>query len=202
MMKSGRSEPDELLDAIEEVGAQAERAGHVMWRLHRLFRKREVKRLVADISEVVREVAEFVLDETNRKGMDLRLELCDAPLRASVAAAQIEQVLLNLSDNAVEAMETLPGRQHELRIQTGRWDDGSIQVTVRDTGPGLPAEDVERIFDPFFTTKPDRAGIGLSINRSIIEDHGGRLWATADPGRGAAFRFTLPADKGESESEE
>jgi signal transduction histidine kinase len=109
---------------------------------------------------------------------------------------QLQQVLLNLIVNAVESMSTLTEGPRELKISSARDAPDSVLIAVRDSGPGLTPEDFERAFQAFHTTKPDGMGLGLSICRSIVEAHGGRLWATANAPRGAIFQFTLPVRRG------
>jgi signal transduction histidine kinase len=109
---------------------------------------------------------------------------------------QLQQVILNLIMNAVEAMSEMSGGPRQLLIRTDTNESGGIVVAVRDSGPGLKPEDLHRLFTPFYTTKPQGMGMGLAICRSIIESHGGRLWATANLDRGATFRFTLPTGGG------
>ena len=198
MIKSNTGETEEILDAVEEVCAQAERAGQVMWRLHRLFSKRELNRSRMDLCNLLKETAEFIEPKTNRRDIDLVLDLQDRDLTVFADSTQIEQVLLNLSVNAIEAMETIPDKKHTLKIQAKHTDENTVQVAIGDTGPGLPKENPDKIFEAFFTTKQIGAGIGLSINRSIVETHGGRLWATSNAEGGATFRFNLPRlDKSE-----
>ena len=107
---------------------------------------------------------------------------------------QLQQVILNLIVNAVQAMSGVSEGSRELLISTGAAESDDVLVAVRDTGPGLPPSSAERLFDAFYTTKPDGMGMGLSICRSIIEAHGGRMWASANLPRGAIFQFTAPAD--------
>jgi signal transduction histidine kinase len=105
---------------------------------------------------------------------------------------QLQQVILNLMINAVEAMSGVDEGSRELLVGTGKDGSGEVLVTVQDSGPGLNSESFDRVFDPFYTTKPNGMGVGLSICRSIVDDHGGRIWASPRVGRGATFRFTLP----------
>jgi signal transduction histidine kinase len=106
---------------------------------------------------------------------------------------QLQQVILNLTVNAIEAMSEVNERSRDLSISTSLDTRGDVSITVRDSGPGLKPEDLERLFDPFYTTKPTGMGMGLSICRSIIEAHRGRLWVTANTTRGASFHLSLPA---------
>jgi signal transduction histidine kinase len=111
---------------------------------------------------------------------------------------QLQQVMLNLIVNAIEAMSATSEERCALRVSTSEGASHSVAVAVRDSGPGLPAEGVERIFDPFYTTKPSGLGMGLSICRSIVEAHGGKLWAGANVPRGAVFQFVLPSGSDEN----
>lgn len=125
----------------------------------------------------------------NRVALHLALGDNVAPITAD--AVQVEQVILNLARNAIEAMSETRGGPRELAIDTTTRDSGNVEITVHDSGPGIAGNLVNRIFDPFVSTKPDGMGMGLSISRSIVESHGGRLWVSAAGTRGAAFHFTL-----------
>jgi signal transduction histidine kinase len=128
-------------------------------------------------------------DAANRQSISIRTDL-DAALPTTTADhVQLQQVLMNLMLNGIEAMQDGSG---ELSVTSTRTEDGQLLISVRDSGTGLPGVEPERIFDAFFTTKPQGTGMGLSISRRIIESHGGRLWASPNTGRGATFQFTLP----------
>ena len=114
---------------------------------------------------------------------------------------ELQQVLLNLFVNSIEAMETVAPRSRRLTIETRRTGEHLVQMTVQDTGPGMRDVDVSRLFTPFYTTKAHGTGVGLSLSRAIVEAHGGQLWAEPDAGRGATFRFTLPVAKPASEED-
>lgn len=200
MMKAHTGVRPEVLEGIENVGSQAERAGQVMWRLLRLFHRRQPNPALVDIGDVIRESIDFISAKTTRHGVKLRLELSESPLSVRVDSVQIEQVLLNLTENAMEAMERLDERERELTIGAKRAASGEVEITVADTGVGFPVDDQEKIFDQFYTTKTDHAGIGLSISRSIVEAHGGRLWARGKPDQGAVVRFVLPPVEAEASS--
>jgi signal transduction histidine kinase len=122
----------------------------------------------------------------------MRTELAPDLPKITADRVQLQQVLMNLMLNAIEAMKDTAG---ELTTKTELGEGGQLLISVSDTGVGLPAEETEQIFNAFFTTKPEGSGMGLSISRSIVESHGGRLWAAANPGRGATFRFTLPSER-------
>ena len=131
--------------------------------------------------------------ELQRNGIALETRLSDAVQPLVFAdRIQLQQVILNLIMNAVEAMSEITDGPRELLIRTDTDESESIMVAVQDSGPGVKPEDLHRLFTPFYTTKPQGMGMGLAICRSIIEAHGGRLWATANESRGAVFRFTLP----------
>jgi len=128
-------------------------------------------------------------DAANRHSISIRTDL-DAALPTTTAdRVQLQQVLMNLMLNGIEAMRDERG---ELRVTSQRTEDGQLLISVIDLGIGLPGEEPERIFEAFFTTKPQGTGVGLSISRRIVESHGGRLWASPNTGRGATFQFTLP----------
>jgi signal transduction histidine kinase len=135
----------------------------------------------------------FVLlrSEANRYSINMRTDLASELPTVTADRVQLQQVLMNLMLNGIEAMNDTGG---ELTIKTELGQDGQLLISVSDTGVGLPAEKTGQIFQAFFTTKPQGSGMGLAICRSIIESHGGRLWANANNGRGATFQFTLPAD--------
>ena len=145
-----------------------------------------------DVNRKVREVLALAAHELKTHDIVLRTEL--APALPSVAGdrVQLQQVLINLIVNAIEAMNSVPIAPRELTIVTAAKEQGGVVVEVRDSGPGLDEEDAERVFEPFYTTKAQGIGIGLSISRSIVEAHGGRLWATPNQPHGAVFRFSLP----------
>jgi signal transduction histidine kinase len=127
--------------------------------------------------------------DIRRNSVTVNLELGENLPKVVGDRVQLEQVLMNLMLNAIEAMRDANGN---LTITSNRTEDGHLLISVSDTGVGIPTDKVDRIFDTFFTTKPQGTGMGLAISRSIVESHGGRLWATSNSGRGSSFRFTLP----------
>ena len=142
-----------------------------------------------DLNEVIREMVVMFRDMASRHGILIRNELDPALPTTTADRVQLQQVLMNLMLNGIEAM---PDGSGELSVQSGRTDDGQLLISVSDSGIGFSGENLEHIFAAFFTTKPTGTGMGLSISRRIIELHGGRLWASANIGRGATFQFTLP----------
>jgi signal transduction histidine kinase len=127
--------------------------------------------------------------DIRRNSVKVNLELSENLPKVVGDRVQLEQVLMNLMLNAIEAMRDTNGN---LTITSNPTEDGHLLISVSDTGVGIPTDKVDRIFDTFFTTKPQGTGMGLAISRSIVESHGGRLWATSNSGRGSTFRFTLP----------
>jgi C4-dicarboxylate-specific signal transduction histidine kinase len=191
-LRSGEVETGALVEVIEEISAQALRAGEVLRRIRDFVRSGELRRERVDLNDVVREAVRFAEIEARQSGIAMPLELASGSLPVDVDRIQVEQVVLNLVRNGFEAMRTTAPDERELSIRTNRNGDDGIEVAIGDTGTGIPPGIAGRVFDPFFSTKRDGLGLGLSISRSIIEAHGGRLWVIANPSRGATFRFTLP----------
>jgi signal transduction histidine kinase len=187
-----RDEPDlaEVREAATEMVKEARRAAEIMTRIRSLFKKEAITREALDLNQAIIDTVFLIREDADRHRIPVRTEL-DADLpRVSADSVQLQQVLINLMVNAIEAMEDMGG---ELTVRSKRSEGGQVLIAVSDLGFGLPAEGTEHIFEAFYTTKPKGTGLGLSISRTIIESHGGRLWATANAGRGATFQFTLPA---------
>jgi signal transduction histidine kinase len=189
-LRAGVIEAAALLEPIEQIATQAMRANEIVQRLLGFVRKQKPPRDRAAIDDMVREVTHLLAGEARRRGVMLRLELASDLPQVEVDRIQIEQVILNLVRNALEA--TPAGLQEPALEIRAECDDGFVAVAVTDQGEGLTEEQRERVFEPFFTTKKAGLGMGLAISRSIVRAHGGRITATANPGRGATFRFTLP----------
>jgi PAS domain S-box-containing protein len=181
----------EARQAIQRIIRDGTRAGEVIARIRTLLKKTETAKEPLDLNETIREVIVLTRSEMNGKWVNLRLNL--APNLPPVLGdrVQLQQVMLNLILNGIDAMNTVKGRSRELTIETAVLADSEALTTVRDSGVGLDPRTVEQIFEAFHTTKPGGLGMGLSISRSIVESHGGRLWATANDDSGATFRFTL-----------
>jgi signal transduction histidine kinase len=168
---------------------EAMRAAEIMTRIRSLFEKNEMKREVLNVNEVISDTVSLIRAEANRRSIRVETEL-DAQLPTiSADRVQLQQVLINLMLNGLEAMNDTGG---ELVIKSQRNDGGAPQISVSDAGRGLPGGEREKIFDAFYTTKQQGTGMGLAISRSIVESHGGRLWASANSGRGATFYVSLP----------
>ncbi len=145
-----------------------------------------------DLNEVVREVLALVGDQAKKNNVMIRTQFADDVWPVLGDRVQLQQVLLNLVMNGMEAMTSIGQLDRQLAIATGNLDVDQVQVTVEDSGAGLDPNKMIRIFEPFYTTKSGGMGMGLSISRSIVQNHGGRIWATANEGRGTRFHFTVP----------
>jgi PAS domain S-box-containing protein len=189
-----REPPDleEVRQALACIAKEGKRAGDVVGRIRDLIQKAPPRKDRFDLNGAIREVIELTRGEAVKNGVLVQTELTDNLPLIDGDRVQLQQVLLNLIINAVEAMSGHTGGPRELLISTGKAEMGGVPVTVRDSGPGLAPAALERLFEAFYTTKPNGLGMGLSICRSIIEAHHGRLWATANSPHGAVFQFTLP----------
>jgi PAS domain S-box-containing protein len=188
-----REDPDlgEAREAALGVIRNAKRAADIINRIRSILKKGESKRQLADVNELVREMIALLRSETNRYSISVRAEL-DADLpRVMADSVQVQQVMMNLIMNSIDAMKDVD-RERLLAIRSRRAEDGQVIISVSDSGVGLPQQQADKIFDPFFTTKPHGIGMGLRISRSIVESHGGRLWAEGNSPHGASFSFTLP----------
>jgi signal transduction histidine kinase len=192
LLDSGNADPGELATAMEKCRAQAVRAGEILRRIRELTRKRAPTLAPNDVNATVQKVLGWVQDELDRDGVRVTLSLDRSLPTAQADAILVEQVVLNLVNNAVDAMRNMPAGQRELLIQTEAEERSAVRVTVGDRGGGIAPEHEPHVFTPFFTTKERGLGLGLSICRSVIEMHGGRLWHDRRPGGGAAFHFSLP----------
>jgi C4-dicarboxylate-specific signal transduction histidine kinase len=170
----------------------ANRAEDIISRLRALFVKMHVQIDLVDINDASREVISLALRELESSQVILRSEFAeDLPL-VQGDRIQLQQVILNLIRNASDAMRDIDDRQRDLAIKTAKTEPDGLLVTIQDSGPGIDPTKLDRIFDTFYTTKPDGLGMGLSVCRTIVEAHGGKLWATAAGPHGAIFQFTLP----------
>jgi signal transduction histidine kinase len=190
------SEPPNVEGALETLRRSlrdGRRASEVMTRLRALFSKGAVSNGVVDLGEAVREVVELLRTEIRRHRAAMQLEAEDDLPKVTGDRVQLQQVMLNLVINACEAMRGVDDRPRELVIRIGRDGEDMVLVAVSDTGKGFAPEQESKLFDPFFSTKKDGMGIGLSVCRTIIESHGGRLRARPNEGYGATFSFSVPA---------
>jgi PAS domain S-box-containing protein len=179
-------------EAIAEVIADGTRASEVISRIRSVFQKNPTPQVEFDINEIIPEVAVLLRDELHRHNITLRMELGVGMPSIIGDRVQLLQTFINLGMNAIEAMRPPYNRARELVIKS-IFEHGEICIEVKDSGKGLDPEVAQQIFDPFFTTKPEGIGLGLSISRSIVESHGGRLWASGNVPAGTVFHFSLPA---------
>jgi two-component system sensor kinase FixL len=193
-------QPDlsELRDILGDIVAQDKRAGEVIRRLRLLLKKGEVQQQPLSVNEVVLEVLRLVRSDLVNQNFTARTDLAPGLPQVHGDGVQLQQVLLNLVMNACDAMAGAATDARQLTIRNDRSQDGSVRVSVVDCGPGIAPEKLEQVFESFYTTKAQGMGLGLAVCRSIVTAHNGKLWATNNPGRGAAFHFTLPvSDKGQ-----
>ena len=185
-------EHPDILEAREAASGTigcARRAAEIIDHVRSLFKKNLPQREPVDLNELIREITLLLKGDIRRNSVTANLELGEDLPKVLGDRVQLEQVLMNLMLNAIEAMRDANG---SLTIASKATEDGHLLISVSDTGVGIPTDKIDRIFDTFFTTKPQGTGMGLAISRSIVESHGGRLWAASDSGRGSTFRFTLP----------
>jgi signal transduction histidine kinase len=190
-----KSPPDvaEVREALICIVMETHRASEVVERIGSLIKKTPPRKEVVDLNAAILEVIALTRSEAVKTGVTVGTQLASELPRIHCDRVQVQQVMLNLIVNAIQSMSDVEDRNRELHISTLSVEPEGVRVAVRDTGHGLHPESLPRLFEPFYTTKPDGMGMGLSICRSIIEAHGGRLWANNGEPRGAHFEFTIPA---------
>lgn len=182
----------EPLEAIAKARGQATRAGAIVQRLREFLRQRRALSGASDLGLIAEQALQLVREEADEMGVRLHAEFEPGLPHVAADAVLIEQVLLNLVRNGLDAMRGVDAAGRELRIVARRSGEGTVAVAVTDLGSGIAAATAARLFDPFFTTKEEGLGLGLGICRSVVEAHGGRLWHAPAPGGGTVFQFTLP----------
>jgi C4-dicarboxylate-specific signal transduction histidine kinase len=189
-----RDHPDveEARAAAMRILKDGTRAADIISRIRLLFKKGTPQREPEDVNEVIREMIVLLGGETTRYSISVRTDLAADLPQVMGDRVQLQQVLMNLMINGIDAMKDVDGTR-ELAIKSQRGENEEVVLSVTDSGVGLPPHQADQIFNAFFTTKPHGTGMGLRISRSIIESHGGRLWAADNSPRGASFYFTLPA---------
>jgi PAS domain S-box-containing protein len=188
-----KPEIEEARNTVSRIVQDVTRASDIINRIRFLFKKGETHRELIDVNEVIREMIVLLHSEAGGHSIAIHTELATDLPPISADRVQLQQVFMNLMLNAIDAMKERGGAG-ELMIKSQHNSGNQLLISVSDNGPGLPPDRADKIFDAFFTTKPQGTGMGLSISRSIIEAHGGRLWATANSAQGATFQFTLPRD--------
>jgi PAS domain S-box-containing protein len=189
-----RSPPDlrEVREAVDCIMGDADRAADIVERIRDHIKKAPPRKDRVDLNEAINEVIVLARSAITKNGVSVQTRLTEGSLPVQVDRVQVQQVVLNLILNAVEAMASVEAGARELLISTKQNETNDIVVAVSDSGPGIDPKNLDRVFEAFYTTKSSGVGMGLSICRSIIEAHGGRLWADANKPRGAVFQFTLP----------
>jgi signal transduction histidine kinase len=183
----------EVGEALSCIVRDADRAKDIVGRVRDHIKKAPPRKDWFEINEAIDDVIVMARSAIDKNKVSVRTDFIANAISVEGDRVQLQQVILNLVLNAIEAMSSVEDGARELSIKTEQDQTGGILVAVRDSGPGIDREHFDRVFDPFYTTKTTGIGMGLSICRSIIAAHGGRLWVEANEPRGAAFRFTLPA---------
>ena len=182
----------EVRQAVRNIVRDGRRAGEVIARIRALTKRVGPPREKLDLNDTVREVLTLLGDEAKRHRVVIRTHFADDLSPVSGDRVQLQQVILNLIMNAIEAMSGVEDRPREIIITTLNIDADQVQVSVEDSGPGVAPDSISRIFEPFYTTKASGMGMGLAICRSILQNHAGRLWASVNEGAGTTFHFSLP----------
>jgi C4-dicarboxylate-specific signal transduction histidine kinase len=189
---SSSREHEELVPWLEQICEQSHRAGEIIKRVYSFVRKAPAHARAIEINALIQDCRGLLQVNLRHHGVGLRLALAEGLPEVSGDPVQIQQVVVNLMNNAIDAMADLPRPEREIVVRSRLNETGYVELGVTDGGRGAADENLERLFEPFYTTKDEGMGMGLSISRSIIEAHGGRLWGERNPGRGLTFRFTLP----------
>jgi signal transduction histidine kinase len=183
---------DKAREATQRIVRDGKRAGEIIARIRALTRRAAAAQEELDLNETIRDVLALVGDEAKRHGVSIQTQFAGDLAPVAGDRVQLQQVVLNLVMNGIEAMSSITEQARDLVITTRNLEPDQVQVTVEDSGIGLDPNAMAKIFDPFYTTKPGGMGMGLSICRSILQAHGGRLWAEGKDGPGTIFHFTLP----------
>jgi signal transduction histidine kinase len=190
---------DEAKQTLKNIVQEGQRASEILDTIRAMFKRDSKEAVAIDVNGLISDVLELVQSELRKQKVSIQTELTERLPEVFGNRIQLQQVVLNLAINAIEAMSGITGRERVLRLKTALHQPDGVLVTVEDTGPGIDSKDVERIFDALFTTKSKGMGMGLSICRSIIEAYHGRLWVSPGAGHGSAFHFVLPAMAGQAE---
>ena len=192
LVEAGDARTDKLKHALEESSLQAKRAGKIIHRMQRFATKGKTQRTPTHINRVIKAAVGFITPELEKQMISVQLDLARKLPSVPADSIQIEQVILNLMHNAIEAMSQEDSKTHNMVISSRLTGSNQVEVRVRDNGPGMEPDTLDHAFDAFFTSKESGMGLGLAISRSIIDTHGGRLWAVSEPGAGSTFCFNLP----------
>ena len=199
ILSSASPDLEEIKLIVNEIKRDDERASEVIVRLRRLLGKAALEARDVELNETVREAFEFLSAQAFARNVTLSNQPAAQPLRVRADRIQLQQVILNLVVNVMESMTDTLGGRREIIGRTTLLDDAWAEISIADFGPGIPSDKLKHVFEPFFTTKEDGMGMGLSIARTIIEVHGGSIWAENQVGGGAVFRVKLPLVKTQTE---
>ncbi|HEV7719626.1 MAG TPA: ATP-binding protein, partial [Arsenicitalea sp.] len=192
LLESDLADIAETREVLAAMISDGRRASEIIRRLRTLTMKTEPQKSELDLNDIIADVMQLVREEVHGKHVSLRLELAPALPQVLGDRVQLQQVIINLLLNAIEAMAGVDGRPRDLVIRSQRHGLGQVLIAVQDSGAGIEPQIAKEIFEAFYTTKPDGMGMGLSICRAIVESHGGTIWASANDGPGATFQFVLP----------
>jgi C4-dicarboxylate-specific signal transduction histidine kinase len=187
---------EEARQSASRAIAEAYRASEIIGRIRAMTKKTPPQKEWVDVNETIHEVIALARNEIQRKGVALETELSEHVPVILADRIELQQVILNLVMNGIEAMDTVTDRPREMVIRSSAQESDKVLIAVQDSGTGIDSQNLDKIFDTFYTTKPQGMGMGLAVSRSIVENHGGRLWATVNPDKGATFQFTLPTGGG------
>jgi len=193
LLERGSFSTDDVVETFSDIVADTRRAGEVIQRLRLMLRKQPAEIRPLDLNETVKQVVRLVHHDLAIKGAALELELSEDLPVISGDRVHLQQVIVNLVLNGADAMMNLPPEQRRMVLRTGPGFDQTVELELRDSGPGIPVDAMKQIFEPFYTTKPNGMGMGLSIVRSIVESHSGRITCANAASGGAVFKVTLPA---------
>jgi C4-dicarboxylate-specific signal transduction histidine kinase len=198
LVESGRMTNQQLVEVLRSVSSQAERAGQIIHRLRKMVKRSQPDSSVSSINEAIREVALLQASVANQSGITIELDLDEDLPGIPIDFLQIQQVLLHLMDNGCDAMHDSPRELRRLTVSTCRLSEFEIEIAVCDQGCGVTDDAAGRLFESFFSTKTDGMGLGLSVSRTIVKAHGGRIWIAPNFSRGVTARFTLPINDGKA----
>jgi hypothetical protein len=193
-LKSGNWDPETLIEIMEQASQEGARAGSIIQRVREFVKMREPNRAPTDVNSIVEGTLSLMRSEAAKYNVVIAFEPAAGLPQVNADRVMVEQVIMNLLKNGIEAMHDTPAEQRELRVRAELNDANSVCISVCDRGHGIPADLVDNLFQPLFTTKREGMGLGLNICRSIVEFHGGTLWATPNPDGGSTFHFTLPLE--------
>jgi C4-dicarboxylate-specific signal transduction histidine kinase len=193
MLAAGGFRPEEVEEALEDIVSDGQRASEVIGRIRGFLQNAPAEHSPVEVNNLIREMAALVRGEMAKRGVTIKLELADRLPLVTGNRIQLQQVILNLTTNAADAMDRVARGLRELVIRSSGDATGTVAVAVRDAGIGIDPKNLDRVFDAFFTTKPSGMGMGLAICKSIIKAHDGAIWVRSNPDRGATFHLTLPA---------